>query len=82
MGLLAHVLRPSGLTHGRPPCSFLPSPRDVVPMVPNLISNPRVLGKRALTLVNQIFLLWHSCQVLYPTWNNLLSAIWLWSSAK
>jgi hypothetical protein len=77
MGLLAHVLRSSGLTHGRPPCSFLPSPRDVVPMVPNLISNPRVLGKQDSILVNQIFLLWRSCRVLCLTGNNLLSAIWL-----
>jgi hypothetical protein len=38
MGLLAHVLMPSGLTHGRPPCFFLPSPGDMVPMVPNLVS--------------------------------------------
>jgi hypothetical protein len=37
----------------------------------------RVLGKRALILVNQIFLLWRSCLVLCSTWNNLLSAIWL-----
>jgi hypothetical protein len=42
----------------------------------------QVLGKRALILVNQIFLLWQSCRVLCPTWNNLLSAIWLWLSAK
>jgi hypothetical protein len=52
MGLLTRALRPSGLTHGRLPCSFLPSPGDVVPMVPNLVSNPRVLDKRALILVN------------------------------
>jgi hypothetical protein len=57
MGLLARALRPSGLTHDRPPCSSLPSLGDVVPMVPNLISSPRVLGKRFLILVNQIFLL-------------------------
>jgi hypothetical protein len=43
MGLLARVLRSSGLTHGRPPCSFWLSPGDVVPMVPNLISNPQML---------------------------------------
>jgi hypothetical protein len=36
MGLLARVLRPSGPTHGRPPCSFLPSLGYVVPMVPKL----------------------------------------------
>jgi hypothetical protein len=57
MSLLACVLRSSGLTHGRTPCSFWPSQGDVVPMVANLISSPRVLGKRALILVNQIFLL-------------------------
>jgi hypothetical protein len=39
------------------PCSFLPSLGDVVPMVPNLVSSLRVLDKRALILVNQIFLL-------------------------
>jgi hypothetical protein len=57
MGLLARALRPSRPTHGRLPCSFLPSPGDVEPMVPNLVSSPQVLGKRALILVNQIFLL-------------------------
>jgi hypothetical protein len=57
MGLLARVLSPSGMTHGRHPYSSLLSPGDVVPVVPNLISSPRVLGKRALILVNQIFLL-------------------------
>jgi hypothetical protein len=30
---------------------------DVVPMVSDLVSSPRVLGKRVLILVNQIFLL-------------------------
>jgi hypothetical protein len=37
MSSLACALKPSGLTLGRPPCSFLPSLRDVVSMVPNLI---------------------------------------------
>jgi hypothetical protein len=50
--LLAYALRLSGPTHGRPLCSSRLSPGDVVPMVPNLISSPRVLGKRALILVN------------------------------
>jgi hypothetical protein len=50
MGSLASALRPSGLTLGRPPYFFLPSPGVIVPMVPNLVSNPRVLGKRALIL--------------------------------
>jgi hypothetical protein len=41
MGLLACVLRPSGLTHGSPPpCSSLSSSGDLVPMVPNLVSSP------------------------------------------
>jgi hypothetical protein len=40
MGLLARDLRPSGLTHGMPTYSFLSSPGDVVPMVPNLVSSP------------------------------------------
>jgi hypothetical protein len=39
MGLLVRSLRPSGLTHGRPPCSSLSSPGDVVPMVLNLITD-------------------------------------------
>jgi hypothetical protein len=52
MGLLARALSPSGLTHGRPPYSSLPSPGDVVPMVPNLVSSSRVLGKRILILIN------------------------------
>jgi hypothetical protein len=55
MGLLARSLRPSGPTHGRPPCSFRLSLADMVPMVPDLISSPRVLGKRALILVHQFF---------------------------
>jgi hypothetical protein len=82
MGPLACVLRPSGSTHGRPPCFFLLSPGVVVPMVPNLISSPQVLDKWALILINQIFLLWWSCRVLYLTWNNPLSAIGLWLSDK
>jgi hypothetical protein len=57
MGLLAHVLRLSGLSHDRPPSSFRPSLGDVVPMVPDHVRSPRVLGKRALSLVNQTILL-------------------------
>jgi hypothetical protein len=45
MSLLAHALSPSGLTHGRSPCSSLSSTEDVVPMVPNLVSSPRVFAK-------------------------------------
>jgi hypothetical protein len=75
MGLLARVLRPSGPTHDRPPCSFLLSLGDMVPMVSILISSPRVLGKRALILVNQILLLRRSYRVLRLTWNDLVSAI-------
>jgi hypothetical protein len=37
MGLLVHAFRPSGLTLGSPPCSFLPSLGDAVPLVPILI---------------------------------------------
>jgi hypothetical protein len=57
MGLLARALRASGLTCGRLPYSSRPSPGGMVTMVPYLISSPRVLVKRALILVNQIFLL-------------------------
>jgi hypothetical protein len=57
MDLLAHSFTPSGSTHGRPPYSNLLSLGDVVPTVPNLVNSPRVLRKRALILVNQIFLL-------------------------
>jgi hypothetical protein len=65
MGLLACVVRPSAPALGRPLCSFLPSPGDMVPMVPILISSPRVLGKRAL-----------SPDVLdIPIWVKLLSAL-------
>jgi hypothetical protein len=46
---LACILRPNGPTHGRPPYSFPLSLGDMVPMVPDLISNPRGLGKRALS---------------------------------
>jgi hypothetical protein len=35
---MAHVFRPNGLTLGRPPYSSLPSPGDLVPMVPYLIT--------------------------------------------
>jgi hypothetical protein len=38
MRLLVCVVRLSGLTFGRPLCFFLPSPENVVPMVPNLIT--------------------------------------------
>jgi hypothetical protein len=57
MGLMACALRPSGLTLGRLLCSSWSSLGDMVPMVPDLVSSPRVLDKRALILVNQIFLL-------------------------
>jgi hypothetical protein len=49
MDHLARVLRPSRPTHGRPHYSFPPILGDVVPMVPNLVSSPRVLDKRALS---------------------------------
>jgi hypothetical protein len=39
MGLLAHVFWLSGLTLGSPPCSFLPCPGDVVPIVPIVVTN-------------------------------------------
>jgi hypothetical protein len=38
MGLLARIVRPSELTHGRLPYSSLLSPGGLVPMVPKLIS--------------------------------------------
>jgi hypothetical protein len=57
MGLLVQALRPSGPTHGRTPCSSRPSVGDMVPTIPDLVSSPRVLGKRALIIVNNIFLL-------------------------
>jgi hypothetical protein len=39
MGALAHAFRPSGPTLGWTPCFFLPSPGDVVPLVPILVTN-------------------------------------------
>jgi hypothetical protein len=51
MGLLTRALRLSGPTHGRPPYSIQPSLGDVVPMLPDLVNSPRVLGKRALILL-------------------------------
>jgi hypothetical protein len=39
MGLLAHALSLRGPTHGRPTCSSLSCPGDMVPMVPKLITN-------------------------------------------
>jgi hypothetical protein len=53
MGPLARAFRPSGLTLGWPPFSFLPSLGDVVPLVPILISSPRVLGKRAWIILTR-----------------------------
>jgi hypothetical protein len=47
MGLLTQILRPSGLAHGRSPYYSLLSPGDIVP---NFVSNPRVLDKRASAL--------------------------------
>jgi hypothetical protein len=46
MGWLARAFRLSALTLGRHPYSFLQSPGDVVPMVPNLITrcHPRSLS--------------------------------------
>jgi hypothetical protein len=38
MGILACALRPSGSTHGRPPCSSWLSLGDVVPMVPDRVT--------------------------------------------
>jgi hypothetical protein len=57
MSLLACALRLSGSTLGRPSCSSRLSLGEVVPMVPDLVSSLRVLDKRALIPVNQIFLL-------------------------
>jgi hypothetical protein len=56
MGLLAWILRSSGLTQGWLPCSAVPSLLDLVPMVPNNISSLRVLGKRASVLKIQTLL--------------------------
>jgi hypothetical protein len=50
MGLLARVLGPSGMTHGRPPCSSLLSPQDLVPMVPNLVKTHAYDVVRNITL--------------------------------
>jgi hypothetical protein len=36
---LARVFRLSGLTHGGPPCSFLSSPRYMVPLVPDIVND-------------------------------------------
>jgi hypothetical protein len=41
MGLLAHALRPSGPTLGRPPYSSRLCPGDVVPMIPDLVTSVR-----------------------------------------
>jgi hypothetical protein len=53
MGLLARILRPSGPTHSRPLCSSLSSPTN---LVPNHVSRPRVIDKRALVLKIQTLL--------------------------
>jgi hypothetical protein len=60
-GLLARVFRLCGLTQGSPPCAFSLSPVGVIPLIPKLISSPRVLGK------------W-SCRELYFVWKNWPSA--------
>jgi hypothetical protein len=82
MGLLTQVLRLGGLTHGGPPCSFLPSRGELVPMVPNLVSSPQVLDKQALVLIIQTFLFWRRFRVLYFVYNNWSSAKQVWLSAK
>jgi hypothetical protein len=50
MGLLAQIFNLSGPTHDGPPVTFFPSLGGMVPMIPNLFSSTRVLGKRALVL--------------------------------
>jgi hypothetical protein len=58
MGLLARALKPSGLTHGRPPGSFLLSPGDVSPMMPDLIRNiVRTLYGASFEHIEQLSLL-------------------------
>jgi hypothetical protein len=57
MGLLTGVFRPSGSTHGRPPCSLSPSPDGVVPMVPNLITEfAKYLKKHEIIGMDQNFI--------------------------
>jgi hypothetical protein len=56
MGLLTHVLGPSGLTHGRSPCSSLLSLGDLVPMVPNLVN--RVVVCQSSVPSNELILGW------------------------
>jgi hypothetical protein len=51
-------------------------------MVPVLISSPRVIDKRALILVNQIFLLIAKLSSAPSDLEYLVSATWLWLSAK
>jgi hypothetical protein len=51
MGHLARVLRPSGPTHGRPPCSFPQSPQNDSDRVP---SNPFENRKRCTKYVHLI----------------------------
>jgi hypothetical protein len=49
----------------------------MVPMVPNLVSSPRVLDKRALILVNQIFLLLAKLLSALSDMEYLVSVVWL-----
>jgi hypothetical protein len=79
MGLLARTLRPSGPTHGRPPCFVRLSPRDVVPMVPDLVncilqrsgaSPPHFLNLGALRTAG------HLCAPLQPL-TYMLSSVHL-----
>jgi hypothetical protein len=72
LGLWASYLRSLGrvgwLLVG--PLSFSPSPVSRVPMVPNLISNPRVLGKWTFISEIQIFLVLVNFWVLSIVQNN------------
>jgi hypothetical protein len=79
MGLLTKIVRPNGLIHGRP-LFFFSSLVDMVPMVANLVSSPRVLGKRALVLKIQTFLLQAKLPSAMSLWNNWPSVNKPWPS--
>jgi hypothetical protein len=81
MGLLTRAFWPSGPTLGMPLFLSAESKRRGTHGI-HPRQQPPSAWQASLDHINQIFLLQRSCRVLHPTWNNLLSVVWLWSSAK
>jgi hypothetical protein len=71
MTLLARFLRPSGPTHGSPPCSFQLSLGNMEPLVPDLVNAQQANDMAQLhTWDNQMFLSVEekvSCNILFTS---------------